>query len=101
MVNTMKTIQKPANLFVAAASAVDRQITLDKSVVDVCPLVDELAMLFRRHQPQELSAAVITATCLLTFPKQFASSLPKSPLASPTPFSGPGSIFDKTCLMGR
>ena len=64
MVNTMKTIQKPANLFVAAASAVDRQITLDKSVVDVRPLVDELAMLFRRHQPQELSAAVITAIAL-------------------------------------
>ena len=64
MIETMKTIQKPANLFVAAASAVDRRIALGKSVVDVRPLVDELAMYFPRHQPQELSAAIITAIAL-------------------------------------
>ena len=64
MLIAMKTFLKPTNLFLAAASAVDRQIDLGISVVEVRPLVDELAIHVCRHQPQELGAAIITATAL-------------------------------------
>ena len=76
MIDTMKTIQKPANVFVAAALAVGRQIALGNSVVEVRPLVDELAMYFPRHQPQELSAAIITAIALRGAAMQWQADQP-------------------------
>lgn len=76
MIDTMKTIQKPANLFLVAASAVDRRIPLGNSVVEVRPLVDELAMYFPRHQPQELSAAIITAIALRGAAMQWQAEQP-------------------------
>ena len=60
----MTTILQRSDLFPAAASAVERQIALGHAVVDVRPLVAEIARDFPRHQPQELSAAIITAIAL-------------------------------------
>ncbi len=61
----MTTILKQHQPFPAATLAVDRAMALNgHSVVDVHPLVDELSRDFPRHQPQELSAAVITAIAL-------------------------------------
>ena len=76
MIDTMKTIQKPANLFVAAASAVDQRIALGNSVIEVRPLVDGLTKYFPRHQPQELSAAVITAIALRGAAMQWQAKQP-------------------------
>lgn len=57
-------LRKP-DLFLPAALLVERQIALSgQLVVDVQPLAKRLGETFPRHEPQELSAAIITAIAL-------------------------------------